>query len=71
MDSYRFRWIVCQLQALMNTFPSAIRRALDNMPEGLDGFSVVSSSSGVTVTALGSGGVGGNRREVTSGGFLS
>jgi len=36
MDSYRFRWIVCQLQALMNTFPSAIRRALDNMPEGLD-----------------------------------
>jgi len=36
MNIYRFRWIVCQLQALMNTLPSAVRRALENMPQGLD-----------------------------------
>src|ERR1700688_2980888 len=36
IESYRFRWIVCQLETLMNTLPSAIRRALDDLPQGLD-----------------------------------
>jgi uncharacterized protein YcgI (DUF1989 family) len=32
----RFRWIVCQLEALRNCFPSAIRHALEDLPESLD-----------------------------------
>jgi hypothetical protein len=32
----RFRWTVCQLEALRNSFPSAIHRALDDLPESLD-----------------------------------
>ena len=35
-QSYRFRWIVCQLGALRLCFPSAIRRTLDQLPRGLD-----------------------------------
>src|ERR1700722_6940140 len=37
MHLRRFRWIVCQLEALLNCFPSAILHALDDLPEGLDG----------------------------------
>jgi len=33
---YRFRWTVCQLQSLRNSFPSAIRRSLDDLPKSLD-----------------------------------
>jgi ankyrin repeat protein len=34
--SYRFRWIVCQLEALRQCFPSAIRRTLNDLPRSLD-----------------------------------
>lgn len=34
--SCRFRWIVCQVEALRNCFPSAILRALDDLPKSLD-----------------------------------
>ncbi len=36
MQGCRFRWAVCQLDALRRCFPSAIRRALDDLPESLD-----------------------------------
>jgi len=32
----RFRWVTCQLEALRRSLPSAIRRALDHLPESLD-----------------------------------
>jgi hypothetical protein len=32
----RFRWVFCQLEALRRCFPTAIRRALDTLPESLD-----------------------------------
>ena len=32
----RFRWVTCQLEALRLSLPSAIRRALDHLPESLD-----------------------------------
>jgi hypothetical protein len=32
----RFRWVTCQLEALKRSLPSAIRRALDHLPESLD-----------------------------------
>ena len=32
----RFRWVTCQLEALRHSLPSAIRRALDHLPESLD-----------------------------------
>jgi ankyrin repeat protein len=35
-QSYRFRWIVCQLEALRRCFPSAIRRTLEELPMSLD-----------------------------------
>src|SRR6266851_9656429 len=35
-QSYRFRWIVCQLEALRRCFPFAIRRTLDDLPRSLD-----------------------------------
>src|ERR1700679_255387 len=34
--SCRFRWIVCQLEALRRCFPSAIHLALDKLPMSLD-----------------------------------
>jgi hypothetical protein len=33
---HRFRWVFCQLEALRRCFPTAIRRALDTLPESLD-----------------------------------
>ena len=36
MHSRRFRWIVCQVEALRNCFPSAVLRALDDPPKRLD-----------------------------------
>src|SRR6266851_784888 len=35
-QSYRFRWIVCQLEALRRCFPFAICRTLDDLPRSLD-----------------------------------
>jgi len=37
MELLRFRWVACQLETLKRSLPSAIRRALDNLPESLDG----------------------------------
>ena len=36
MPPLRFRWVTCQLETLKHCFPSAIRRALDHLPKGLD-----------------------------------
>jgi len=36
LSPLRFRWVTCQLEALKRCFPSAIRRALDHLPKGLD-----------------------------------
>jgi Ankyrin repeats (3 copies) len=36
MESYRFRWVVCQLDTLRRSFPADIRRTLDGLPETLD-----------------------------------
>jgi len=35
-QSYRFRWIVCQLEVLRRCFPSAIQRTLEVLPRSLD-----------------------------------
>ena len=34
--SYRFRWVICQLKALQDCFPSSLRRTLDQLPKSLD-----------------------------------
>jgi hypothetical protein len=36
MQSGRFRWIVCQLEALKRSLPSTIHIVLDDLPESLD-----------------------------------
>ena len=36
MKPPRFRWVTCQLEALRRCLPSAIRRALDHLPQSLD-----------------------------------
>ncbi|KAH9958204.1 hypothetical protein BC827DRAFT_614508 [Russula dissimulans] len=36
LRSRRFRWVVCQLEALKRSFPSAIRWILNDLPESLD-----------------------------------
>ena len=36
MQSRRFRWAACQLEALKRSLPSAIRRVLDDLPKSLD-----------------------------------
>ena len=33
----RFRWVYCQIETLRRCFPTSIRRALDELPETLDG----------------------------------
>src|SRR6266576_6916525 len=33
----RFRWVFCQVETLRECFPSSVRRALDDLPETLDG----------------------------------
>jgi ankyrin repeat protein len=33
----RFRWVYCQIETLRRCFPTSIRRALDELPESLDG----------------------------------
>ena len=36
MKILRFRWVTCQLETLRDSLPSAIRRALNYLPESLD-----------------------------------
>src|SRR5712671_6775741 len=34
--SFRFRWVVCQIDRLRRTFPASIRNASDELPKTLD-----------------------------------